>query len=208
MRSMAAKIPKLAFDGSYFTGEAFMPAWDGFKVGGGKKRREKIMIEGEALVDEESDADPAPSEAHLEALRHLFENEAAVRDAAVEGLLAAYPKLRKGYAKHLDDPDVMPEQVDAKTLRSLIELQNVTLHNVALDGAVYVGLAFGCAWDEEHGAGVMMHRSRVVSAGDGDHAILDWIAEKDLKAQKRGKKPRPSPRKKAKGTKKSDRVTR
>ena len=55
-----------------------------------------------------------------------------------------------------------------------------------LEGAAYVGYEFGCAWEEEHGLGLMMHQGRIVAMGGADTAILEWIAEKD--AQKRAEK--------------------
>jgi Domain of unknown function (DUF6985) len=47
------------------------------------------------------------------------------------------------------------------------------------DGVSYVGVELFSRWDREHGAGVLVHGSRVVEVGGADTAILLWIAERD-----------------------------
>ena len=43
----------------------------------------------------------------------------------------------------------------------------------------YLGLAFHCTWDEEHGAGVLLHGSRVVNVGETDTAGDTFAALSD-----------------------------
>ena len=35
-------------------------------------------------------------------------------------------------------------------------------------------------WDEEHGAGVMTHRGRVIATGQADCSFVEWIARQGL----------------------------
>jgi len=57
----------------------------------------------------------------------------------------------------------------------------VAIHvlGVAKGGVAYVGLELGCDWDEEHGAGLMLHKARIVKVGGADTSFLEWIAERD-----------------------------
>ena len=52
--------------------------------------------------------------------------------------------------------------------------------NVEKDGIAYVGYEFGCIWDDEHGLGVMTHKTRIIDFGGADSSFLTWIARKDL----------------------------
>jgi hypothetical protein len=47
------------------------------------------------------------------------------------------------------------------------------------DGVPYVGVEFGCTWDEEHELGVLMLGTRTVQVSDADTAITLWITEED-----------------------------
>ena len=54
-------------------------------------------------------------------------------------------------------------------------LASVHVLDVANAGVAYVGFELGCDWDDEHGAGVMTHKTRIVSFG-GRGSFLEWIA--------------------------------
>jgi hypothetical protein len=46
---------------------------------------------------------------------------------------------------------------DPADLRPLIGVSSVQVLNVAHNDMACIRFEFGCAWDEEHGAGVMTH---------------------------------------------------
>ena len=60
-----------------------------------------------------------------------------------------------------------------------LSLTSVNVHPLYVGGVPYVGLEFASALDAEHGAGVLLHGTRVVEAGGADTAILLWIAKRD-----------------------------
>jgi len=76
----------------------------------------------------------------------------------------------------------MPRISSVSDLRQLIGLYAVNVHQVVKNDLPYLGFEFGCAWDEEHGLGVLMHGMRAVEVGEGDTAILLWMAEQDAAA--------------------------
>jgi hypothetical protein len=115
------------------------------------------------------------------AFRHLLDHETDVAGAVLEALFERYPEEQAAYAVDDDEEGAsLPDIDDPSGLRTLIGLSNVHLLSVVKDGVAYVGFEFGCAWDAEHGAGVMTHLGRVVAVGQADTALLEWIAERDV----------------------------
>jgi uncharacterized protein DUF6985 len=76
----------------------------------------------------------------------------------------------------------VPEVGSEAELSSMVELESVHVHQVVAGGLPYLGFALRCDWDEEHGAGVLLHGTRVVEIGGQDTAFLLWIAERDAEA--------------------------
>ena len=129
------------------------------------------------------------SDAMVAGYEYLFANGAAVRAAVLDAMLDYYVATRQRWAGQLDADELealMPPITGPQDLTARMELSGIKLHDVELDGCGYVGLGFHCAWDEEHGAGVMTHRTRVVSCGGADTPILKWIADRDLAARTGG----------------------
>jgi len=46
-------------------------------------------------------------------------------------------------------------------------------------GNAYIGFELGCTWDEEHGAGVMTYKERVVEIGQAGTSFSSWAAYND-----------------------------
>jgi hypothetical protein len=47
-----------------------------------------------------------------------------------------------------------------------------------VDGKPFIGVELGCAWDAEHGVGVLLHGAKALGVGGADTAFTLWIAEK------------------------------
>jgi hypothetical protein len=75
----------------------------------------------------------------------------------------------------------MPDVRAVTDLHRLLTLGEVTVHPVDVAGVPYVGVQFEARWDDEHGAGVLLHGLRVVDVGLADTAYLLWIAERDAR---------------------------
>jgi len=97
-----------------------------------------------------------PAAARVAGLRWLIAHDAAVLDRIVAA-------------------------VNAEPRRGKIAPSTVIFHDVVRGKSPYVGFSFRCAWDREHGLGVMMHGLRVVEVGGADVAVLEWIARRDAK---------------------------
>ena len=84
-------------------------------------------------------------------------------------------------ADKFDFAEDFPTITNEDDLKRNVGLYAVNIHQVNSDGVPYVGFEFGCEWDDEHGAGVLMHGTEVVDVGFADTAFLLWIAELDAK---------------------------
>jgi len=89
--------------------------------------------------------------------------------------------MRPKYGSFLGDEfaSLMPALTATEELALLIDLRHVHIHPWSKDGIGYVGLQFGCTWDQEHGLGLMMHLDRVVEIGGADVSFAWSPAEAD-----------------------------
>lgn len=203
--------PKLRFDGAYFTGTVTLPAWAGFGPRGQKSAKPKVLVESEVPWPEldalPEGVDPELTAAQTKAIADLVAQQAGIRDAVLEALFAKYATLRERFLPHLDDPARMPALARPEDLRPLVYPKCLSLHRVEREGHAYFGLILGCTWDDEHGLGAMLHRTRVIDLGGADTAVLAWIAERDARggASKGAKKKVPVATKAAKKKKKAAR---
>jgi hypothetical protein len=144
----------------------------------GHAKPDRIAESGEVTVYLENDdgSGDAPEAAMIEAARWLLENDAAFYRAVLDAMLADLPSLRaiENSTVLADDAFRLPEHWDEATLLPLVRLNNINLYPVP--GGPYMGLDFSCAWEDEHGYGLMMAGTEVVEKGGADVSALSWIA--------------------------------
>jgi hypothetical protein len=181
---MLPPLPPLTFEVDEWTGRDTIPAWAGFvDVGDGFGPRRKSKGKVDVVVaaaDEDEEAPPAPEQ--VAAYAYLKDNDAAVTKAVVAAIFKQYPKWRKDYdADEMEDDEdfEMPPIQSPGDLKRLIGLVTVRVLPIARDGSAYVGLDLACTWDDEHGLGVMTHKSRVIDVGQSDASFLEFKARKD-----------------------------
>ena len=111
-----------------------------------------------------------PDDYQSEALAFHLENGDRVFSAVLKSLQTYYESMRPRYRSFLkgDFESLMPAVSTEEDLAPLIDLREVHIHPWHKDGIGYVGLQFGCSWDQEHGLGLIMHLDRVVDIGGAD----------------------------------------
>jgi hypothetical protein len=180
-------FPPLQWGDYFWSGEVVLPSWAGFQSRRGAYGSVSSRLESDGsarltVSPENYDAPSPPLPEQVQAFRFLLENERAVANSVLRAIFAEYPALRDSYGYDDEEAtELMPEMERAEQLQPLIGLSNVHVLNVAKDGIAYIGFEFGCAWDDEHGLGVMTHRDRVIEVGGADTSFLAWIAERDAK---------------------------
>ncbi|MEO9822278.1 MAG: hypothetical protein ABJ370_06955 [Paracoccaceae bacterium] len=179
---------KFEFDEFFWIATVTLPVWSGFrpKTEHFGEIESKDLERGTVQVlfaPEERGEEPLV-ESELGLVRVFDAYHVQQAGAVMRGLFEGYPKILKDYneASYGDDLGEFPNPPDISSsddLRSSIQLHTINIHPVERDGAPYVGYEFQCDWEEEHGLGVLMHKSRVVEIGHEDSAHTLWVVEKD-----------------------------
>lgn len=189
-------FPPLVRGEFHWEGVAKLSAWAGFQsrrgayASRGSKKGSSVRVS--VAVEDPVRHTPAPEQ--VAAFEHLLDQQQAVRDTVLGRVYRSYSSHRAGYADDydIDDPRelerVLPTLSAASELNRVIGLSTVHLSPVSLREVAYVGLEFGCNWDEEHGLGVLLHKRRVVAVGHADVCFLEWVAERDAKEQVKRRK--------------------
>ena len=131
----------------------------------------------------EGRGDEPLTDSELDLINWFLNNQSEVFDSLVVGLVTQYRSLQDLYGYSVEEKaEYMPDVNSVDDLRSLIGLHSIDVHALARNGVPYIGFEFGCAWDEEHGLGILMSGTRVVEVGGADTAFLLWIAKRDAAA--------------------------
>lgn len=183
-------FPPLKWNKYSWEGEITLPSWAGFQSrhgGYGSVSTEDPSIGTATLTVESPDGEDGrpPSSEQWAAVRHLLENELAVAQAVMQAIFDNYPAARtkflKGYG--LTSSADVPKISRLSELRPLMGLNSVHVLRVTHEGVAYVGFEFGCTWEEEHGAGVMTHKGRVISVGRAAESFDYWTARNDAEGR-------------------------
>jgi|SRR5579871_980880 len=201
MASIFEPFPPLTWDETHWTGSDILPSWAGCQTRRGpylsrsseepSDGRVDLNVfqpdrGGDAVVDPSDRPQSNPTAEQLEAYAFLKTHEAAVASAVLKAIFDIYTSgLRDAYGYEDEDAkELMPEIESPHELKRLLGLGNVHVLGVAKAGVAYIGFEFGCAWDDEHGLGVLTHRDRIVSVGDAADSFLTWIAQEDAEKQR------------------------
>lgn len=173
-------------DNLWWTTTALLPSWKGFQSGKGAYGAQDTAVPSDGLVRivfaPEGRGNEPLTDSEISAINWAIEHESSMSKALISSLLKEYPSLQKQYGySGKEKAELMPDIKSAEDLRALIGLSSVNVHQVQQNGIPYIGFEFGCAWDQEHGLGVLMHGTRTVQIGGADTAILLWIAEQDAR---------------------------
>jgi hypothetical protein len=176
-------FPPLTWDYYFWVAELRLPSWAGFEVRHGDCQADRgaLPADGTARLSispNDSDTRSPPTAEQAAAFRYLLDYEAAVADAVAHALVRYCP----GNAYDGDD-EVLWGVSQTDDLRQLVRLAGVHVLNVVRDGVACVGFEFSCAWDAEHGAGVMTHMGRIIATGQADCSFTEWIARQGLDRQ-------------------------
>ncbi len=177
------KADDFKWDGSCWRARVVLPSWVGLPTRISKDRTEVSQGLVDLVFAPEGRDDAPLTRGEIALLRWAVEHEGTMRAPLLASLLQIYPRLRLEYDEFLgkDFERVMPKATNTADFLPLVGLRTVNVHQVHKEGIPYVGFELGCAWDQEHGLGALLHGPRVVKVGGADTATLLWIAEADLR---------------------------
>ena len=178
-------FPLLNWEEGYaWEGTAVLDAWAGFQSRQGPDASLDSVASSDGsvtlTVKTPDNEQSIPSAEQATAYHLLVEQQEAVRDAVLRAILEAYPGWQELYGYDAEEAEqLMPTVEHFEQFKPLIGLSSVHLLSETRNSVAYIGLEFGCTWDDEHGLGVMTHAGRIVEVGQADTAFLGWIATKD-----------------------------
>jgi hypothetical protein len=171
-------------DNSWIT-STILPSWAGFQIRNGPYGA--VSDEGESdglihMVFAPEGLDDSSMAAEMTSMvGWVIENERSVHDRAMARLLQEYPGFREQFLDCFDEDEadqLAPPVTSIAELKRLCGIVSINVQPLLKAGVPFVGVEFGCTWDEEHGAGVLLHGSRALECGGADTAILLWMARK------------------------------
>jgi hypothetical protein len=133
------------------------------------------------IVDELND-ETDPTDQQLAAINFIIENPQKIQALLFESLEIEYPKLKEVYGYSVDDDDSrerFPKIGFLDEFRKVFGVGSMFVLTSQKEGFAYIGLECGCAWDEEHGLGFLLHKDRLVKIGSADQALNSWDAFED-----------------------------
>lgn len=183
-RRIAANIPPLNSptfgtlkwtEYDWWEGKTCLPGWAGFQSRGGPYswKDSASPSDGSATLIvkvHDSEIHRNPSEAQRQALEFQIKSGDEVVQSVLAALLPWYREVKRNC--ELDD-DLMPSVSSSDEFRKMMGLSQVHIHSHLRDGLGYVGLEFGCDWDEDHGFGVMLHGASVVDIGSAETSFSE-----------------------------------
>jgi hypothetical protein len=173
-------FPLLTWDHYFWVADVTLPSWAGFTVypDADAVSRGEETSNGTArlsLSPVSSQERTPPTYEQVVAFQYLLNHEPTIAANVALDLVEYCP----GHA-YAGDDDVLLDVNRVDDLRSLIRLIGVHVLNVFRDGAACIGFEFDCAWDSEHGVGVMIHQGQVIAIGQADCSFTEWIAQQGL----------------------------
>lgn len=163
-------IPNLIKVDIFWEGTIQLTEWEKYF---GNKLDVKLNVGGDSIVDE-------ITEVHENAFNYFVEQQSSILNIAINKIYLNYLSWQEEYGYDEDEkPSLMPDLTCIEDLKSLIKPQKVYIMDIEMESIAYCGIDFQCRWDDEHGLGIMFHKSRIVKVGGSDTAFMTWIAEED-----------------------------
>jgi hypothetical protein len=103
----------------------------------------------------------------------LEEEHEALAAAVLSSIHRQYPHIRSTYdfLPEEDLPAVLPEIAAPEDLLPLLRLNILTIQAIDHASTPYLGFDFSCAWDEEHGLGVLTCGTEILEIGTADVSV-------------------------------------
>lgn len=174
-----APFPPLMQSKDEWQGEMAVPAWAGFQSRGGSYAAQDDEAPSRGMVSvsiTRQGGAAAPSSEQVAAYQHLLARGEVVTQAILRAVFEKYAGWKEDLGEDVEE-EMMPDIKSPEELRKLMGPGSAYILTQARDGVAYIGIEFGCNWDDEHGLGVLIHKDRVVEMGDYGFAQQ---AENDL----------------------------
>jgi len=172
-------FPEFIWEEFFWVTSAKLDSWDGFQIREGPYG----AISGDGmsdglvhivLIDDERD-EGSVTEQELIPIKWVIKNEKNIHDSFINKLLEDYSNIREevlGWASEDEANELLPPLDSIKEIKKLCGVVNINVYPHNKLSKPLIGVELGCTWEEEHGAGVVLHGDRVLKRGVADTAIF------------------------------------
>jgi hypothetical protein len=149
----------------WWEGEIELTGWADFRLPDAPSEAPTVRFSLTVLPADQTASGAMPSPAQITAAAYLISESSTLAKVVCEAVLPYFNAALEAGHGFFDDlhPITSPDEA-----RGLLSLSSVYIHHHHQDGIALIGLGFGCAWDEEHGFGVLLHRSTVLDVGEAE----------------------------------------
>lgn len=114
--------------------------------------------------------DDGPMEAQAAAFTYLLDNQSNILDACFRGIAKTAKRMRPifqngGWLTPEQLEQLLPKSPTPEALHTRVRLYDVCITDRVKSGVAHVEYSFNCAWDQEHGLLIVLHRDRLVFSG-------------------------------------------
>lgn len=150
-----------------WTAKRKIPELAGFRIPpSGKRRASSFDV---SVVAENRDE---PSGEQAKAYAWFLGHEASVCRKVVRAIAVYYTWLRQQERTWFDEYDCH-EVKTSDDLRDLMEFNGLCVRRDHFRGMALLGFSFASKWDDEHGLGVLTHRSQIIDVGQAEVAYRE-----------------------------------
>lgn len=114
-----------------------------------------------------------PSEMQFLNCLWLQEMDETFSSFLLEAIFDAYPTIRSRYdfIAEEDMNELLPDLPAPSAVSQIVRLNGLSIHAVDHASTPYLGANFACAWDDEHGLGVLSCGTELLEVGTGEVAF-------------------------------------
>lgn len=164
-------IPNMIKKNDIFEGFIELPTWNAYWK---KHLKLELNVGGDCLIDQ-------VGEIHKAGYEYLIFEQKSILNCILEKIYNRYGELQDQYEYADDEKEIfMPDLSGVNELASIVNPKRIYIMDVSKDDFPYIGYEFNCKWDEEHGLGLMLYKTRAISIGGAENAFLSWVAETDF----------------------------
>jgi hypothetical protein len=177
-------FPEFVWHEYFWVTSVMLPAWQGFQVRNGPYGSVSSAEPSDGLVHiiyaPEGRDDSRLNQYEINSVKWMIDHEKSIHDVLLQKLFTHYPAIREEVSEWYDEAEtaqLVPEMHCAEDLKKLVGIVSVNVHPLVKDGVPFIGIELGCTWDDEHGAGVILHGDHILEYGGADTAIYLWVAQ-------------------------------
>jgi len=146
---------ELSWDDFYWLGESTKP----FNV--------------EVHINSKDEEPHSPHHLQIYAWNEFINNYSSISTGILNEVFRYYIEMRPRYlAMGPEWVENMPEVNDPKEIESMITLNSICVNWPYDEMSVQIGMSYSCAWEREHGLGIVLENNKVKEVGGADCAII------------------------------------